>query len=83
MFAGSALVGAAGLTLLGAPVATRFGIFAGGVASARDPKYTVLPQRARAAPQGPTSADDEGGAVGAGGQQLADDRVAGDLGGDE
>ncbi|MFF5232815.1 NrfD/PsrC family molybdoenzyme membrane anchor subunit [Dactylosporangium sp. NPDC000521] len=40
----SALSGAA---LLGASVATRFGIFEGGLASARDPKYTVVPQRAR------------------------------------
>ncbi|MEU4383550.1 NrfD/PsrC family molybdoenzyme membrane anchor subunit [Micromonospora echinofusca] len=40
----SALSGAA---LLGASVATRFGIFHGGVASAKDPKYTVVPQRER------------------------------------
>lgn len=40
----SALSGAA---LLVASVATRFGIFEGGVASARDPKYTVVPQRQR------------------------------------
>jgi hypothetical protein len=39
----SALSGAA---LLAASVATRFGIFEGGVASAKDPKYTVVPQRA-------------------------------------
>ncbi|MDO3705637.1 polysulfide reductase NrfD [Micromonospora sp. C28SCA-DRY-2] len=42
----SALSGAA---LLAASVATRFGIFHGGVASARDPKYTVVPQRERLA----------------------------------
>ncbi|MDM4719103.1 polysulfide reductase NrfD [Micromonospora sp. WMMA1363] len=42
----SALSGAA---LLAASVATRFGIYYGGVASARDPRYTVLPQRERAA----------------------------------
>ncbi|MEH1099828.1 NrfD/PsrC family molybdoenzyme membrane anchor subunit [Micromonospora sp. CPCC 205561] len=42
----SALSGAA---LLGASVATRFGVFHGGVASARDPKYTVVPQRERLA----------------------------------
>ncbi|MFG2010336.1 NrfD/PsrC family molybdoenzyme membrane anchor subunit [Micromonospora sp. NPDC048868] len=36
-----------GVALLGASVATRFGIFEGGVASAKDPKYTVLPQRER------------------------------------
>ncbi|MFG3418106.1 NrfD/PsrC family molybdoenzyme membrane anchor subunit [Micromonospora sp. NPDC048063] len=40
----SALSGAA---LLAASVATRFGIFYGGVASAKDPKYTVVPQRER------------------------------------
>ncbi|WP_369793878.1 NrfD/PsrC family molybdoenzyme membrane anchor subunit [Actinoplanes sp. SE50/110] len=36
-----------GLSLLAASVATRFGIFEGGVASAKDPKYTVVPQRER------------------------------------
>ncbi|BCJ41071.1 polysulfide reductase [Actinoplanes ianthinogenes] len=34
-----------GLSLLTASLATRFGIFEGGVASAVDPKYTVVPQR--------------------------------------
>ncbi|MBE1490548.1 NrfD/PsrC family molybdoenzyme membrane anchor subunit [Plantactinospora soyae] len=38
----SALSGAA---LLASSVLTRFGVFSAGVASARDPKYTVLPQR--------------------------------------
>jgi hypothetical protein len=38
-----------GLSLLTASVATRFGIFDGGVASAKDPKYTVVPQRDRLA----------------------------------
>jgi hypothetical protein len=28
-------------------VTTRFGIFEAGLASARDPKYTVVPQRER------------------------------------
>ncbi|MFC5946326.1 nitrite reductase, partial [Micromonospora harpali] len=41
------LSGLSGAALLAASVATRFGIFHGGVASARDPKYTVVPQRAR------------------------------------
>ena len=41
----SALSGAA---LIAASVCTRFGIFHGGVASARDPRYTVVPQRERA-----------------------------------
>ncbi|MET8527888.1 NrfD/PsrC family molybdoenzyme membrane anchor subunit [Micromonospora sp. NPDC005172] len=44
----SRAVGAvSGAALLGASVATRFGIFYGGVASARDPRYTVVPQRER------------------------------------
>jgi hypothetical protein len=41
----SALSGGA---LLAASVCTRFGIFHGGIASAKDPKYTVMPQRERA-----------------------------------
>jgi hypothetical protein len=40
----SALAGAA---LLGGSLATRFGVFEAGVASAKDPKYTVVPQRER------------------------------------
>ncbi|MFF5055058.1 NrfD/PsrC family molybdoenzyme membrane anchor subunit [Micromonospora sp. NPDC000663] len=44
----SRTVGAlSGAALLAASVATRFGIFYGGVASARDPRYTVVPQRER------------------------------------
>ncbi|WDZ83187.1 polysulfide reductase NrfD [Micromonospora cathayae] len=38
-----------GAALLAASVCTRFGIFHGGVASARDPRYTVVPQRERLA----------------------------------
>jgi hypothetical protein len=38
-----------GVSLLAAAVATRFGIFDGGVASAKDPRYTVVPQRERLA----------------------------------
>lgn len=38
-----------GAALLAASVATRFGIFYGGIASAKDPKYTVVPQRERLA----------------------------------
>ncbi|MEU4637855.1 nitrite reductase, partial [Micromonospora chalcea] len=41
----SALSGGA---LIAASVCTRFGIFHGGVASARDSRYTVVPQRERA-----------------------------------
>ncbi|MEV4123245.1 NrfD/PsrC family molybdoenzyme membrane anchor subunit [Micromonospora sp. NPDC049645] len=40
----SALSGAA---LVASSVATRFGVFEAGMASARDPKYTVVPQRER------------------------------------
>ncbi|MEV1319904.1 NrfD/PsrC family molybdoenzyme membrane anchor subunit [Micromonospora arborensis] len=44
----SRLVGAlSGAALLAASAVTRFGIFYGGVASARDPRYTVVPQRER------------------------------------
>ena len=41
-----------GLALLAGSLATRFGIYEGGVASAKDPKYTVLPQRERLATVG-------------------------------
>jgi hypothetical protein len=40
-----------GLSLLAGSVCTRFGIFAAGIASAEDPKYTVIPQRERVADQ--------------------------------
>jgi hypothetical protein len=40
----SALAGAA---LLGSSAATRWGIYHAGMASAADPRYTVLPQRER------------------------------------
>ncbi|MFF1448345.1 NrfD/PsrC family molybdoenzyme membrane anchor subunit [Streptomyces sp. NPDC058274] len=36
-----------GLALLAGSACTRFGVFAAGVASAQDPKYTVVPQRER------------------------------------
>ncbi len=41
----SALTGA---SLMAASAMTRFGIFEAGIASARDPKYTIVPQRRRA-----------------------------------
>ena len=40
---------ASGAALLAGSALTRFGIFAAGMASAKDPKYTVEPQRARRA----------------------------------
>jgi hypothetical protein len=39
--------GLSGLALLAGSACTRFGIFEAGRASARDPKYTVAPQRER------------------------------------
>ena len=39
---------ASGAALVAASALTRLGIFRAGMASARDPKYTILPQRARA-----------------------------------
>jgi hypothetical protein len=45
---GSRVVSAlSGLSLLTASALTRFGIYHGGLASAEDPKYTVIPQRER------------------------------------
>jgi Polysulphide reductase, NrfD len=43
----SALAGAA---LLAASAMTRYGIFEAGMTSARDPKYTIVPQRSRTGP---------------------------------
>ncbi|MFJ8579688.1 NrfD/PsrC family molybdoenzyme membrane anchor subunit [Micromonospora sp. NPDC093277] len=43
-----ALSALSGGALLAAAVCTRFGIFHGGIASTRDPRYTVVPQRERA-----------------------------------
>jgi hypothetical protein len=37
----------AGLSLVSASVCTRFAVFSAGLQSAQDPKYTVIPQRAR------------------------------------
>jgi Polysulphide reductase, NrfD len=43
------LCAVSGAALLGASAATRWGVFHAGMASARDPKYTVVPQRERLA----------------------------------
>lgn len=53
-----AVSGAAGVSLLAGSALTRFGIFYGGQASARDPKYTVVPQRARLDAGRPVRSDD-------------------------
>ena len=49
LFGGRSRVAAAvsGAALLAGSACTRFGIFEAGQASARDPKYTVVPQRQR------------------------------------
>ncbi len=47
-----ALATASGLALLAGSALTRFGIFEAGLASAEDPKYTVVPQRQRLAAAG-------------------------------
>ena len=44
-----AVAGAAGLALAAGSALQRFGVYAAGVASAKDPKYTVVPQRSRLA----------------------------------
>lgn len=41
------LAAASGAALLASSALTRFGLFEAGVASARDPRYTVEPQRER------------------------------------
>jgi hypothetical protein len=46
-----------GLALLAGSAYTRFGIFAAGVASAKDPKYTVAPQRRRGRTNASPAAD--------------------------
>lgn len=59
LLAGRSRVAAAvsGAALLGASVCTRFGIFEAGQASARDPKYTVVPQRERLNRTGPAGGE--------------------------
>ena len=49
-----------GGALLAGSACTRFGVFEAGQASARDPKYTVVPQRERLAREGAVSAGRSG-----------------------
>jgi hypothetical protein len=52
------VVGAlSGAALVGASAATRWGVFHAGIASARDPKYTVVPQRKRLDERGAAMAE--------------------------
>jgi formate-dependent nitrite reductase membrane component NrfD len=46
-----------GAALVGASAATRWGVFHAGLASARDPKYTVVPQRQRLSERGTAKVD--------------------------
>lgn len=48
-----AIAGLSGLALLAGSACTRFGIFEAGQASAKDPKYVVVPQRERLEREGP------------------------------
>ena len=43
-----------GAALMAGSACTRFGVFEAGQESARDPKYTVVPQRERLEREGPT-----------------------------
>jgi hypothetical protein len=62
----------AGLTYIGASIATRFGVFEAGRASARDPKYVVVPQRERlAARQATRQAEEDRAASGSTGKHVA------------
>jgi hypothetical protein len=55
------LLGAlSGLLLNAASAATRYGVFEAGTASARDPRYTVVPQRERLAARAATVTRDSG-----------------------
>lgn len=51
LFAGRsrAVAVASGLSLLGASACTRFGVFHAGIESAKDPRYTIIPQKRRLA----------------------------------
>jgi formate-dependent nitrite reductase membrane component NrfD len=48
-----------GAALMAGSACTRFGVFEAGQVSAKDPKYTVVPQRERIARQGPTRYPDD------------------------
>jgi hypothetical protein len=50
-----------GLALLAGSALQRFGVFAAGVESTRDPKYVVVPQRERLDAGRPARGDDRSG----------------------
>jgi hypothetical protein len=49
-----------GAALMAGSACTRFGVFEAGQASARDPKYTVVPQRERLEREGPVRYVEQG-----------------------
>jgi hypothetical protein len=51
---------ASGTLLAAGSLLTRFGVFDAGMASARDPKYTVIPQRERLAARQSLAARQDG-----------------------
>jgi hypothetical protein len=53
------VAGVSGAALIGASAATRWGVFHAGMASARDPKYTVVPQRERLDKRGTAKVEPE------------------------
>jgi hypothetical protein len=69
---GSAL---SGVALLAASALTRYGIFEAGMASARDPKYTVVPQRQRLGDRAGRGYPDGKASQGQGGSSGADLRA--------
>jgi hypothetical protein len=67
-----------GTALMGASLLTRFAVFQAGLASAKDPKYTVVPQRARVDARRSSAGGSAGGSAAgsAGGSQLGTDVAA-------
>lgn len=78
-----AAAGLSGAALLVGGLYERLGILHAGVASAKDPKYTVVPQRERLRHSGRRSADGERHAVRSPRHELADDGIAGHFAGDQ
>jgi hypothetical protein len=58
----------AGTSYVAASVLTRFGVFEAGLVSAKDPKYTVVPQKQRLAARAEADGSEPGG--GAGGAKV-------------
>jgi hypothetical protein len=82
---GRAISALAGASLLAASAATRWGVFHAGLASAADPKYTVIPQRerreARQRERAAAPPQEQAGANGPGRPGLREQERAGPRGG--